>query len=91
VRLSTTIREVSGSEEADGALDYQADGTERDGLVEARTYEIATYGTAAALAGQLDLRDEQRVLHESMEEEREMDARLTQLAKSEVNQDALAA
>ena len=54
-------------------------------------YEIAAYGTAAALAGQLDLRDEQRTLHDSMEEEKEMDIQLTQLAKSEVNQDALAA
>ena len=54
-------------------------------------YEIAAYGTAAALAGQLDLRDEQRTLHNSMEEEKEMDIQLTQLAKGEVNQDALVA
>jgi ferritin-like metal-binding protein YciE len=54
-------------------------------------YEIAAYGTAAALAGQLDLRDEQRTLHDSMEEEKEMDVQLTRLAKAEVNQDALAA
>jgi ferritin-like metal-binding protein YciE len=33
-------------------------------------YEIAAYGTAAALAGQLDLRDDQRMLHESLEEEK---------------------
>jgi len=30
-------------------------------------YEIAAYGTAAALAGQLDLRDEQKMLHLSLE------------------------
>ena len=54
-------------------------------------YEIAAYGTAAALAGQLDLRDEQRMLHESLEEEKETDALLTKLAKGEVNQDSLAA
>ena len=54
-------------------------------------YEIAAYGTAAALAGQLDLRDEQRTLHDSIEEEKEMDIQLTRLAKGEVNQDALAA
>ena len=54
-------------------------------------YEIAAYGTAAALAGQLDLRDEQRTLHDRMEEEKEMDVQLSQLAKGEVNQDALAA
>jgi ferritin-like metal-binding protein YciE len=54
-------------------------------------YEIAAYGTAAALAGQLDLRDDQRMLHDSLEEERKFDAVLTKLAKGEVNQDALAA
>ena len=37
-------------------------------------YEIAAYGTAAALAGQLELRDDQRVLHDSLEEERTIDA-----------------
>jgi ferritin-like metal-binding protein YciE len=54
-------------------------------------YEIAAYGTAAALAGQLDLRDEQKMLHLSLEEEKRVDALLTKLAKSEVNPDALAA
>ena len=54
-------------------------------------YEIAAYGTAAALAGQLDLRDDQRMLHDSLEEERKADAALTELAKGEVNQDAAAA
>ena len=53
-------------------------------------YEIAAYGTAAALAGQLDLRDEQRMLHESLEEEKEADALLTMLAKGGMNQDAIA-
>jgi ferritin-like metal-binding protein YciE len=54
-------------------------------------YEIAAYGTAAALAGQLELRDDQRMLHDSLEEERKADAALTKLAKGEVNQEALAA
>jgi ferritin-like metal-binding protein YciE len=54
-------------------------------------YEIAAYGTAAALAGQLDLRDEQRMLHRSLDEERETDVLLTRIAKREVNPDALAA
>ena len=53
-------------------------------------YEIAAYGTAASLAGLLDLRDDQRLLHESLEEEKAADAVLTTLAKSEVNRDALA-
>ena len=54
-------------------------------------YEIAAYGTAAALAGQLDLRDDQQMLHKSLEEEKHADNLLTQLAKGEVNSDALAA
>ncbi|MDQ8729296.1 DUF892 family protein [Bradyrhizobium sp. LHD-71] len=54
-------------------------------------YEMAAYGTAAALAGQLDLRNDQRMLHDSLEEERRADALLTKLAKAEVNYDALAA
>ena len=54
-------------------------------------YEIAAYGTAAALAGQLDLRDDQHLLHKSLEEEKEADMMLTRLAKAEVNRDAVAA
>jgi ferritin-like metal-binding protein YciE len=54
-------------------------------------YEIAAYGMAAALAGQLNLRDEQKMLHRSLEEEREFDVTLTKLAKGEINRDALAA
>jgi ferritin-like metal-binding protein YciE len=54
-------------------------------------YEIAAYGTAAALAGQLDLRDEQKMLHLSLQEEKRVDILLTKLAKGEVNPDALAA
>lgn len=54
-------------------------------------YRVAAYGTAAALAGQLDFRDDQQMLHQSLERERTADLHLTQLAKSEVNGDALAA
>lgn len=54
-------------------------------------YEIAAYGSAAALAGQLNLRDDQRLLHDSLEEERHCDTLLTALAKGEINQDALVA
>jgi ferritin-like metal-binding protein YciE len=54
-------------------------------------YEIAAYGTAAALAGQLGLRDDQQLLHESLEEEKRTDVALTQLAKGGVNRDAVAA
>lgn len=54
-------------------------------------YAIAAYGTAAALAGQLDLRDDQNLLRESLEEEKKADFMLSRLAKGEVNKDALAA
>jgi len=54
-------------------------------------YEIAAYGSAAALAGQLDLRDDQKQLHALLEEERRADKLLTDLAKAEVNHDAAAA
>jgi ferritin-like metal-binding protein YciE len=54
-------------------------------------YEIAAYGTVAALAGQFGLRDEQKMLHLSLEEERQFDALLTELAKREINRHAVAA
>jgi ferritin-like metal-binding protein YciE len=54
-------------------------------------YEIAAYGTAAALADQLDLPADQKTLHRSLEDEKQTDIRLTQLAKGEVNRDAVAA
>lgn len=48
-------------------------------------YQIAAYGTAAALAGQLGFEDDQKILHETLEEEKKADQTLTELAKSEVN------
>lgn len=54
-------------------------------------YEIAAYGTAAALAGQLEFREDQRLLHNTLEQERRTDELLTKLAKTEVNRDAIAA
>ena len=77
------ITMVGGEDLRDAALIASAQKIEH--------YEIAAYGTAAALAGELDLRDDQRLLHESLQQEKAADALLTQLAKGEVNQDALAA
>src|ERR1700730_11143804 len=54
-------------------------------------YEIAAYGTAAALAGQLDLREDQKILHQTLEEEKRADSLLTDLAKRQVNPGAVAA
>jgi ferritin-like metal-binding protein YciE len=53
-------------------------------------YEIAAFGTAAALADQLGLRDDRTVLHTCLDEEKRADADLTDIAKREVNQDAVA-
>jgi ferritin-like metal-binding protein YciE len=54
-------------------------------------HEIAAYGITAAFAGQLGLRDDQDMLHETLEEEKRADIMLTQFAKREVNPNALAA
>jgi ferritin-like metal-binding protein YciE len=51
-------------------------------------YQIAAYGTGAALAGQLELRDDQKLLHEALEQERKADALLSIVAKKVVNPDA---
>lgn len=53
-------------------------------------YEIAAYGTVAALAGQLDLHDDQKALHQSLDEERTADARLTEIARRRINAQAAA-
>ena len=76
------IAMVKGDDLRDAALIASAQKVEH--------YEIAAYGAAANLAGQLDLRDDQRILHESLKQEKEADAELTKLAKGEVNQVALA-
>jgi ferritin-like metal-binding protein YciE len=52
-------------------------------------YEIAAYGSA--LARQLRLPDDEKMLRETLDEEKETDASLTVLAESEVNHDARAA
>jgi ferritin-like metal-binding protein YciE len=54
-------------------------------------YEIAAYGTVAALAGELQFRDDEQILHESLEEQKQADVSLTMLAKQEVNPNALGA
>ena len=79
-RMLTMVR---GSDLRDAAMIVSAQKIEH--------FQIAAYGTTAALAGQLDLRDEQRLLHRSLEEEKVADEALTQLAKGEVNRSAVAA
>ena len=74
---------VNGNDLRDAAMIVSAQKIEH--------FQIAAYGTTAALAGQLDLRDDQRLLHQSLEEEKIADEALTQLAIGEVNRDAVAA
>jgi ferritin-like metal-binding protein YciE len=51
-------------------------------------YEITRYGTLIALAKQLGRNDCANVLHETLEEEKATDRKLTQLAESRINQGA---
>ena len=48
-------------------------------------YEIAAYGTVRALAEQLGKEDAATLLQETLDEEKETDEKLTELATSEVN------
>jgi len=51
-------------------------------------YEIATYGTLKTLAGTLGLNKVKRVLEQTLEEEKQTDAFLTEIAEDYVNQEA---
>ena len=54
----------------------------------AEHYEIARYGTLAAWAKRLDMGDAEKILHKTLEEEKQTDEKLTQLAKQQVNRKA---
>ncbi|HIF6799339.1 TPA: DUF892 family protein, partial [Escherichia coli] len=51
-------------------------------------YEIASYGTLATLAEQLDYRKAAKLLKETLEEEKATDIKLTDLALNNVNKKA---
>ena len=51
-------------------------------------YEIATYGTLATWAKQLELEEVASILHETLEEEKETDLKLTELAETGINAEA---
>jgi ferritin-like metal-binding protein YciE len=53
-------------------------------------YEIAMYGSLTTWAKQLGYENAQRLLHESLNEEKRTDEKLTHLAKSRVNAEAAA-
>lgn len=48
-------------------------------------YEIAAYGTAAAHARQLGFMDAADLLHQTLEEEKQANAKLTQIAENRIN------
>lgn len=54
-------------------------------------YEIAAYGTLAAMADLLGYREAAVILRETLDEEQDTDTRLNNLALEKVNQQALAA
>lgn len=73
------IRETRAVVEADGPGDVK-DVALIAAAQRIEHYKIAVYGTARALADQLDLRAARELLSETLEEERETDELLTKLA-----------
>ncbi len=80
---------------AEGAelIGEDADADVRDaGLIGAAQrvehYEIAVYGTVCCLARQLNKEEIADILHETLEEEKATDLKLTELAESGINADA---
>jgi ferritin-like metal-binding protein YciE len=77
-------------EEGSSALDSGAEGAVMDALIiasaqRAEHYEIGAYGAACAWAKALDLTDVADLLHETLEEEKAADQRLTVLAEQHIN------
>jgi ferritin-like metal-binding protein YciE len=52
-------------------------------------YEIAAYGSAATFAAQLGHREVERLLKQTLDEEKQTDKKLSSLATSRVNQQAM--
>ncbi len=83
-------------EEGKGIIEDTEEGTAtRDvGLIIAAQkvehYEIATYGSLATLAKVLGLNDVLDILLETLEEEKECDEELTDIAKNDINYEAVA-
>jgi len=51
-------------------------------------YEIATYGTLVTWARQLGLEEAASILHETLDEEKDTDLKLTELAETGINAEA---
>lgn len=80
---------AEGEEVMDLGLDADAQDA---GLIAAAQkvehYEIALYGTLCSFAKQLGHADAARILHETLEEEKRTDEKLTQLAERGINRKA---
>lgn len=80
--------------EAEEIVDEHDEGPVRDAALIAAAqkvehYEIATYGTLASMAKAAGLRDAANLLVQTLNEEKDADERLTQLAEQQVNPAAL--
>ncbi len=81
------------AEEAGEIMDEAKDDTVRDaGMLAAAQavehYEISRYGTLAAWADKLGMSDASELLRETLQEEKDTDAKLSELALSEINIEA---
>jgi len=82
-------------EEGKDIMDWKAEPDVLDaGLIAAAQkvehYEIASYGCLCTWAEKLGYHEGQRLLHETLEEEKHADEKLTQLAQAHINEDAAA-
>jgi ferritin-like metal-binding protein YciE len=82
-------------EEGEEHFTEQEEGALRDAAIIAAAqrvehYEIAAYGTAVAYARELGIDEAANLLEATLEEERGADERLSEIAESEVNEDAAA-
>jgi ferritin-like metal-binding protein YciE len=77
-------KEVMGEDAEDDVMDAALIGAAQ----KVEHYEIATYGTLCTYAELLGLRDAKRLLGQNLEEEKQTDAKLTQLAESVINLEA---
>lgn len=80
--------------EAGEMMSWKVDPEVRDaGLIAASQrmehYEIAGYGCVRSYARMLDLKEHQRLLQDTLDEEGDEDHDLTRIAEEEVNRDAL--
>ncbi|WP_266205592.1 YciE/YciF ferroxidase family protein [Pontibacter kalidii] len=76
--------------EAESMMDERADASVMDAALIASAqrvehYEIAAYGTVCTYANQLGMKDVLNLLHQTLEEEKMTDQKLTQIAEKSIN------